>query len=107
MAFWDLSLLFGSLVIVTGPTVVIPLLRGMRLKPRLKTILEAEGVFIDPFGALLAVAMLQVVLTPAPETLAAEAQLIAASLSLGLAAGRRRGTGTRRDAEIRTGRHWV
>ena len=84
---WDLSLLFGSLVIVTGPTVVIPLLRDMRLKPRLRTILEAEGVFIDPFGALLAVAMLQVVLTPAPETLAAEAQLIAASLSFGLAGG--------------------
>ena len=84
---WDLSLLFGSLVIVTGPTVVIPLLRDMRLKPRLRTILEAEGVFIDPFGALLAVAMLQIVLTPEPETLAAEAQLIAASLSFGLAGG--------------------
>ena len=45
---WDLSLLFGSLVIVTGPTVVAPLLRDMRLQPRLRTILEAEGVFIDP-----------------------------------------------------------
>ena len=84
---WDLSLLFGSLVIVTGPTVMIPLLRDMRLKPRLRTILEAEGVFIDPFEALLVAAMLQVVLTPAPETLAAEAQLIAASLSFGLAGG--------------------
>ena len=84
---WDLSLLFGSLVIVTGPTVVAPLLRDMRLQPRLRTILEAEGVFIDPVGALLAAALLQVVLTPAPETLAAEAQLIAASLGFGLVGG--------------------
>ena len=84
---WDLSLLFGSLVIVTGPTVVIPLLRDMRLQPRLRTILEAEGVFIDPLGALLAAALLQIVLTPAPETLTAEAHLIAASVGFGLVGG--------------------
>ena len=84
---WDLALLFGSLVVVTGPTVVAPLLRDMRLQPRLRTILEAEGVFIDPVGALLAAALLQVVLAPAPETLAAEAQRVAASLGFGLAVG--------------------
>ena len=84
---WDLSLLFGSLVIVTGPTVVAPLLRDMRLQPRLRTILEAEGVFIDPIGALLAAALLQIVVTPLPETLAAEAQLVAASLGFGLFVG--------------------
>lgn len=84
---WDLALLFGSLVVVTGPTVVAPLLRDMRLQPRLRTVLEAEGVFIDPVGALLAAALLQVVLTPAPETLAAEAQRVAASLGFGLAVG--------------------
>ena len=84
---WDLSLLFGSLVIVTGPTVVAPLLRDMRLQPRLRTILEAEGVFIDPVGALMAAALLQIVVTPLPETLAAEAQLVAASLGFGLLAG--------------------
>ena len=84
---WDLSLLFGSLVIVTGPTVVAPLLRDMRLQPRLRTILEAEGVFIDPVGVLLAAALLQIVLTPAPETLAAEAQLVAASLGFGVVGG--------------------
>lgn len=50
---WDLALFLGSLVVVTGPTVVAPLLRDMRLQPRLRTNLEAEGVFIDPLGALL------------------------------------------------------
>ncbi len=44
---WDLSLLFGSLVVVTGPTVVAPLLRDMRLQPRLRTILERRGVNRD------------------------------------------------------------
>lgn len=61
---WRLSLLFGSLVIVTGPTVVTPLLRDMRLHPRLKTILEAEGVLIDPIGAIMASLALQIVLAP-------------------------------------------
>ena len=84
---WDLALLFGSLVVVTGPTVVAPLLRDMRLQPRLRTVLEAEGVFIDPVGALLAAALLQVVLAPAPETLAVEAQRVASSLGFGLAVG--------------------
>ncbi len=52
---WRLSILFGSLVIVTGPTVVSPLLRRIRVNRNLQTILEAEGVFIDAIGAILAV----------------------------------------------------
>ena len=89
---WDLSLLFGSLVVVTGPTVVAPLLRDMRLRPRLRTILEAEGVLIDPIGALLAVSVLQVVTRPALDTVTHEAGLVAASLSFGLVAGLAAGT---------------
>ena len=52
------SLLFGSLVVVTGPTVVGPLVSELRLKPRVATVLEAEGVLIDPIGAILAVVIL-------------------------------------------------
>ena len=84
---WDLALLFGTLVVVTGPTVVGPLLRDMRLRPRIRTVLEAEGVFIDPIGALLAAAVLQVVTAPMVETLTAQAQLVAVSLGFGIAAG--------------------
>ena len=61
---WPMSLLFGSLVVVTGPTVVTPLVRHLRLHTRPQTILEAEGVLIDPVGALLAVLVLQVTLAP-------------------------------------------
>ena len=84
---WDLALLFGSLVVVTGPTVVAPLLRDMRLHPRLKTILEAEGVLIDPIGALLAAFVLQVVAAPVVGTVAAEVFAVAASIGFGLVAG--------------------
>lgn len=58
---WSLALLFGSLVIVTGPTVITPLLRRIRVDRSLETILEAEGVFIDAIGAILAIVALEVV----------------------------------------------
>lgn len=58
---WSLALLFGTLVIVTGPTVITPLLRRIRVDRTLETILEAEGVFIDAVGAILAIVVLEVV----------------------------------------------
>ncbi len=57
---WRRALLFGSLVVVTGPTVVGPLVRELRLRPRVGSLLEAEGVLIDPIGAILAVLMLEI-----------------------------------------------
>jgi NhaP-type Na+/H+ or K+/H+ antiporter len=61
---WRLSLLFGSLVIVTGPTVITPLLRRVRVRRRIETVLEAEGVLIDAVGAIAAVVLLEVLLHP-------------------------------------------
>ncbi|MCI0437069.1 MAG: cation:proton antiporter [Gemmatimonadetes bacterium] len=57
---WRLSTLFGTLVIVTGPTVVTPLIRRLKVEPKVGTILEAEGVLIDPIGAIIAVVALEV-----------------------------------------------
>lgn len=59
---WSRSILFGTLVIVTGPTVVRPILRNIQLSPRIATVLEAEGVLIDPIGAIVAAVALQIVL---------------------------------------------
>lgn len=59
---WRPSILFGTLVTVTGPTVIQPLLRRVRVTSRLQTILEAEAVFIDAIGALMAVGALEVAL---------------------------------------------
>lgn len=68
---WGLmeSLLFGALVVVTGPTVVGPLVSELRLKQRVSTVLEAEGVLIDPIGAILAVLILRLALAGDPGSL--------------------------------------
>ncbi len=52
---WELAFVFGALVVVTGPTVIIPLLRTVRPQPALANILRWEGIMIDPVGAVLAV----------------------------------------------------
>lgn len=67
---WRHAILFGTLVIVTGPTVVTPLLRRVRVRPSLATVLEAEGVLIDAIGAIIAVVALEVVLSPGQGSLA-------------------------------------
>ena len=59
---WRLAVLFGTLVIVTGPTVITPLLRRIRVKKSVETVLEGEGVLIDAVGAIIAVVALEVVL---------------------------------------------
>ncbi|MGB5322937.1 cation:proton antiporter, partial [Lutimonas sp.] len=52
---WSLSFLFSSLIIVTGPTVITPILRNLPLKKDISTVLKWEGILIDPIGALVAV----------------------------------------------------
>ena len=56
------ALVFGALLTVTGPTVVQPILRRVRVSRRLKAVLEGESILIDPIGAVLAVAVVHVVL---------------------------------------------
>ena len=52
---WQISFLFSSLIIVTGPTVITPILRNIPLKKDVSAILKWEGILIDPIGALAAV----------------------------------------------------
>lgn len=52
---WQISFLFSSLIIVTGPTVITPILRNIPLKKDLSAVLKWEGILIDPIGALAAV----------------------------------------------------
>lgn len=65
---WEMAFVYGSLVIVTGPTVVQPLLRRFKVKPNLKHILEYEGVLIDPIGALIAIFVVEIVLIESAHT---------------------------------------
>lgn len=52
---WHIALLFGAIVVVTGPTVIVPMLRSVRPNARITNILRWESILIDPLGALLAV----------------------------------------------------
>jgi NhaP-type Na+/H+ or K+/H+ antiporter len=55
------SAMIGAILVVTGPTVIIPILRQIRLKTELSSLLKWEGIFIDPIGAILAVLTYQVI----------------------------------------------
>ncbi|MDA0177970.1 MULTISPECIES: cation:proton antiporter [Mesoflavibacter] len=52
---WEISFLFAGLIIVTGPTVITPILRNIPLKKDVSAVLKWEGILIDPIGALVAV----------------------------------------------------
>ncbi len=59
---WQISFLFSSLIIVTGPTVISPILRNIPLKKHVSSILKWEGILIDPIGALIAVLMYEFIM---------------------------------------------
>ena len=58
---WSISFLYASLVVVTGPTVIGPLLKQVRVDRQVATLLEGEGVLIDPVGAILSVVVLNAI----------------------------------------------
>ena len=60
---WEVSALFGTLIVVTGPTVIGPLLRRIKVQHKVETVLEAEAVLIDAVGAVAAVVALEIVLS--------------------------------------------
>ena len=84
---WELCFLFGSLVVVTGPTVIGPLVAELRLRSRVATVLEAEGVLIDPIGAILAVLVLEITIAPGIDTVAVGSAGLVLRLGFGAAAG--------------------
>ncbi|KXV24444.1 cation:proton antiporter [Gluconobacter japonicus] len=59
---WGTSMLFGAIIVVTGPTVVLPLLRSAKLQPKVAAFLRWEAIVNDPLGAILAAVVLQLML---------------------------------------------
>ncbi len=59
---WPAAALFGAVVTVTGPTVIVPLLRHMIAPRKVRTTLMSEGLMIDPIGAVLAYMVLQLII---------------------------------------------
>lgn len=59
---WPLAAVYSATVLATGPTVVNPLVQQMRLRAPLGELLEAEGLVLEPIGAVLALMLLELVL---------------------------------------------
>ena len=60
---FEISVLFGAILIVTGPTVIIPLLRQVRPTGKVGSILKWEGIVNDPIGAMMAVLVFELMLS--------------------------------------------
>ena len=58
---WPLATLFGAIMVVTGPTVVIPMLRTVRPSAAVANVLRWEGIVIDPLGALFTVLVFEII----------------------------------------------
>ncbi|PLW84352.1 sodium:proton antiporter [Kineobactrum sediminis] len=89
---WELSVLFGALAIVTGPTVIVPMLRTVRPNRNISNILRWEGILIDPIGALLVVVVYEFVVAQTQSAgvlhgLLAFLEIIAVGSVLGIAGG--------------------
>lgn len=65
---WEISALFGALLIVTGPTVIAPLLRRIKAEKTVATVLAAEGVLGDAVGAILATVTFGIAVAPVAES---------------------------------------
>ena len=59
---WPLALVFSAIVLSTGPTVIEPLVRQMRLEPLSAGMLQAEGLILEPVAAVMALVLLELVL---------------------------------------------
>ncbi len=87
---WTMAILFGALVVVTGPTVIVPMLRSIRPKPQIASILRWEGIVIDPIGALLAVLAFEyisIASSPASHMLHSLFYMLSVGLGIGAACG--------------------
>jgi len=73
---WPIAFLYASIVVVTGPTVVTPLLKQIKVDRQVATLLEGEGILIDPVGAILAVVVLDTILNGDADPLSAVTGLL-------------------------------
>jgi NhaP-type Na+/H+ or K+/H+ antiporter len=80
--------LLGAVLIVTGPTVVAPILRSIRPTRRVSSLVKWEGIVIDPIGAVLAVLVFDIVFAQHTQTpLVTTLGLLATTLAVGFGIG--------------------
>ncbi|MDX1601417.1 MAG: sodium:proton antiporter [Anaerolineales bacterium] len=79
-----LSILLGAILVVTGPTVIVPLLRDIRPSGRIGALLKWEGIVIDPVGASLAVLTFEAIFaTEAVFSVAAASRVVITTIIAG------------------------
>ncbi len=61
---WQMALLFGAIITATGPTVITPLMKQVKVRRRVSTLLEAEGVLNDPISVILAAVVFTAIISP-------------------------------------------
>ncbi|ALP51841.1 sodium:proton exchanger [Candidatus Tenderia electrophaga] len=88
---WAVALTLGAIIVVTGPTVIMPLLKQAKLKRRPAALLKWEGIINDPVGALLAVLVFEYFVSAGNEPFAVDVIL---TLALVLVAATAFGAGT-------------
>jgi NhaP-type Na+/H+ or K+/H+ antiporter len=89
---WEISFLFGAITVVTGPTVIAPLLRTVRPTPQISNVLRWEGIVIDPIGASLSVLVYEFIISGGGQqawghTFLTFAQILIIGLCTGAAGG--------------------
>jgi len=98
---WAVALVLGAIIVVTGPTVITPLLKQAKLKRRPAALLKWEGIINDPVGALLAVLVFEYFVSAGNKPFAVDVILtlglvLLAAAALGAATGFGLGWGFRR-----------
>lgn len=101
---WELATLFGAVMVVTGPTVIVPMLRTVRPTAAVSSVLRWEGILIDPIGAVLAILTYQVISTLGSEPVWLQvawtlAKMMLAGVAIGALCGQLIGHALRR--------HWL
>jgi NhaP-type Na+/H+ or K+/H+ antiporter len=99
---WEMAALFGGILVVTGPTVIVPMLRTVHPTARIASILRWEGIVIDPVGALLAVLVFEYIISAGVsnalgQTLVTFLKVVVTGTALGVAAGYALGEALRHD----------
>ncbi len=99
-----LAALFGAIVTVSGPTVIMPMLRTIRPRDAIGKILRWEGVLVDPIGAILAVLVFNYIIVARS---ADSAQHIATTFGTLIAVGTGLGIGVGYLVGVVLRRHWL
>lgn len=89
---WEIAFLFGALTVVTGPTVIAPLLRAVKPTPAVAGVLRWEGIVIDPIGVALAVLVFEFIVADSTQqawsrTVLVFIQIVGVGALIGIAAG--------------------